>query len=252
LARRQRESGQPDELLRVQIALCRAALGELDSARTDLEALVRADSAAFEPAFPGARRPNRPQDVGWSRARFHLAQLDMVSGRYDEARAAFASLAEEAPEDRLANDCLDLALLLNEGIDPATLGVYGEAVQARLLRDRNRQRTALTTLVQKHGSTALAPVAQYDLGVLAADGHDPVTAIAQFTAVLTEHPKHRLAPRALEGIGDLQLAQHRTDLAIASWERLLVEYPDDLFLDGVRKKLLAARAAVKESQNATP
>ena len=253
LARRQRALGQPDELLRVQIALCRAALGQLDAARGDLEALVKTDSAAVESPFAGMRRPNRPQEVGWSRAKFHLAQLDMVSGRYDEARTAFAALAEEAPEDRLANDCLDLALLLNEGIAPEVLGVYGDAVQARLLRDRKRQRAALTTLVEKHSTTPLAPVAQYEIGTLLADAHDTEAALAQFAAMLQQHPKHRLAPRALEATGDLQRdALHRLDLAVASYERLLLEYPEDLFLDGVRKKLLAARAAVKEADNATP
>jgi len=43
----------------------------------------------------------------------------------------------------------------------------------------------------------------------------------------------------------------RPDLAVAAYERLLTEYPDDLFLDGVRKKLLAARAA-KGATHATP
>jgi tetratricopeptide (TPR) repeat protein len=252
LARRQRALGQPDELLRVQIALCRAALGQLDAARTDLETVVQADSAQPTSPFAGTRRPNRPQEVGWSRARFHLAQLDMVSGRYDEAREAFAGLAEEAPEDRLANDCLDLALLLNEGIDPAVLGIYGDAVQAKLLRDRKRQRTALETLIQKHAASPLAAVAQFELAVVLADEHQMEPALAQFDVVLKQHPKHRLAPRALESIGDLHAQmQHRAD-AVASYERLLVEYPDDLFLDGVRKKLLAARAAAKEVPHATP
>ena len=44
----------------------------------------------------------------------------------------------------------------------------------------------------------------------------------------------------------------RPDLAQASYERILMEYPDDLFLDAVRKKLLAAREAVKGGPHATP
>ena len=80
----------------------------------------------------------------------------------------------------------------------------------------------------------------------------PDAALAQYETVLRQHPKHRLAARALESIGDLQAESQHTDLAVASYERLLVEYPDDLFLDGVRKKLLAARAAVKGAGNATP
>jgi TolA-binding protein len=126
-------------------------------------------------------------------------------------------------------------------------------VQARLLRDRNRQRTALETLIEKHGGSALAPVAQFEVAAVLADDHETELALARFDAMLKQHPKHRLAPRALEAIGDLQAqALHRADLAVTSYERLLVEYPDDLFLDGVRKKLLAARAAKEAGGNATP
>jgi hypothetical protein len=45
---------------------------------------------------------------------------------------------------------------------------------------------------------------------------------------------------------------HRPDLALPYYERVLTEYPDDLFLDGVRKKLLTARALAKGGTHATP
>jgi len=255
LAQRQRDIEQPDALIRVQIALCHAALGELDQARTVLQDVVRADSIQALPAIPGMRRPNQPQHIGWSRARFHLAELDVISGHYDEARATFAALAEQAPEDRLANDCLDLALLLNEmgPADAPALALYGASRQARLLHDRSALKVTLEKLAVDFRTSPLAPVALFELGEALAEEHCSQPAIDKYAVLLAQYKDHRLAPRSLEASGDLQLlALHRPDLAAASYERILTDYPDDLFLDGVRKKLLAARSQRKGDPGATP
>ena len=254
LARRQRDLDQSDALMRVQQALCHAALGDLPGARAVLQEIVRADSANAMPAFAGARRPQQPADIGWSRARFHLAELDLIAGQYDQARDGFAALAEQAPEDRLSNDCLDIALLLNEtaGSDDAALKTYGATRQARLLRDRKKLHEELDAIVRDHAQSPLAPVALFELAVELADEHDTAGAIARYAELVSQHHDHRLAARALESIGDLQVqVLHQLDLAVASYERLLTDYPEDLFLDGVRKKLLAARAAKGET-HATP
>ncbi len=75
----------------------------------------------------------------------------------------------------------------------------------------------------------------------------------RYASILTTHAEHRLAPRALEAIGDLHFEKlGQPELAIENYERILIDYPNDLFLDDVRKKLLAARAAEKENDDATP
>jgi tetratricopeptide (TPR) repeat protein len=251
LAERQSRDGEPDQLMRVQMALCQAALGRLDEARAVLEQVT----AGAGPEPPLGRRPNVPQEVGWARARYYLAELELIAGRYAEAQTAFAALAEEAPEDRLANDCLDLALILLEssGDDPGAQQRFGSYRRARLLRDRSGMQSELEALVASYPSSSLAPVGLYELaGVLHEQRQDDM-ALGRYEAVLTQHPKHRLAARALEAIGDLQMEHlHRPDLAVVSYERILLEYPDDLFLDGVRQKVLAARDAAKGGSHATP
>ena len=255
VARQLQHTGEPDQLIRVQIALCDAALGRLDQARASLHEIVQADSAALAPSpFPGHRRPNQPQHVGWSRARYYLAEFDLMDGKYEEAKTGFAALAEESPEDRLANDCLDLALLLNEtqGVDPA-LPRFGSYRRALLLRDRPAMRQELTALVQEQPHSTLVPIALFELGGVLAEDREPDAALERYQQLLDQHPDHRLAPRSLEAIGDLQMrVLGRPDLALASYEKLLLGYPDDLFLDGVRKKLLAARAAAPGGSRATP
>jgi TolA-binding protein len=255
VARQQRQLGDSDQLVRVQMALCQAALGRLDEARAGLEEVVKSDSAAAAPSpFPGRRRSDDPQNIGWSRARYYLAEFDLIDGKYEEAQKGFAALAEQSPEDRMANDCLDLALVLNEsaGADPA-LPRFGRYRRAVLLHDAKTARAELESIAREHPQSILAPIALFELGKVLAEGHEAEPALARFQEVLARHPEHRLAPRALEEIGDLQVqALDRPDLAVTSYEKLLLTYPDDLFLDGVRKKLLAARAAAGGGKHATP
>ncbi len=254
IAARQRAAGESGALVRVQAALCRAALGDFDAARAALDAVV-ADSKPDSVADSRRGERRKTRDLGSARARYHLAELDLVAGKFQEASAGFAALAEEAPEDRLANDCLDRALVLNEAMmdDPVALQRYSAMVRARLRRDQPAARTELEALVQQHPQTALAPVALIELAAaLARDGKTDL-AMLRYEELLTAHSKHRLAPRALEAVADLQIERlRRPDLAQTTYERILVEYPNDLFLDGVRKKLLAARDAVKGGSHATP
>jgi tetratricopeptide (TPR) repeat protein len=257
-AAQQRDLGEPDQVLKVQMALCRAALGQLDAARTELEAVVRSDTTADKQSpFPGSRpqrRPRQPEQVGWARARYYLAEFDLMGGKIEEAKSGFAALAEEAPEDRLANDCLDLALVLNEASseDQAALKRFGDYRRALLLRDRKAERTTLESIVRDSPQSSLAPVALFDLGEILAEDGESEAALARWQELQDKHPTHRLAPRALESSADLHVALHHPDQAVPSYEKLLMTYPDDLFLDGVRKKLLAARAAGKGGTNATP
>jgi tetratricopeptide (TPR) repeat protein len=149
---------------------------------------------------------------------------------------------------------LDLALLLDEvASDPTALGEYAATRRARLLRDGTALRTGLETLARVHPGSPLAPIVLFELAGTLEDDRQPAAAQARYEEILAAHPQHRLAPRALEALGDLQAGPiARPDLAVESYERLLMDYPDDLFLDGVRKKLLDARAAAKEAGHATP
>lgn len=253
VAEQQRRIGDPDEIVQVQIARCRMAIGDLKTARTSLERMAKSDSTPPPPL--GKRRPNEPKQVGLTRARYYLAELDLIDGKYEEARGGFTALAEQAPEDRLANDCLDLAMTLDEaaGEPPVALQGFGAYRRALLVHDEAAEKRELETLVRESPESALAPVALFALGGLIEEERQHAAALQHYQDLLARYPQHRLAPRALEASGDLQLrAFRRPDLAVAAYERLLLEYPDDLFLDGVRKKLVLSRAAVRGGTHATP
>jgi tetratricopeptide (TPR) repeat protein len=257
LQQHQRSVGEPDDMVRVQMALCLTAMERLAEARKLLEdvADLGDSTAALPPQHPRIRRQPSPELVGQSRARYHLAELDLVEGKYGAAQDGFAALAEEAPEDRLANDCLDLALTLNEASMELgdALQIFSNYHRAQLLRQPEQAQRELETLVSSHPESSLHPLALFDLAQLYGQADSTEAALRTYEALVAQHPEHRLAPRALEATGDLQMQKlGLPDQAAATYERILLEYPDDLFQDDVRQKLLNARAALEGKDHATP
>lgn len=262
LVAHQRDNKQSDHMVRVQMGLCLAALDRFDEARQVLtEVAESGNEPPPELQMQDRRRRQRrsqtaaPEAIGRSRARYHLAELDLVEGEYDAAIDAFAALAEEAPEDRLANDCLDLALLLNESsLDPPEVrSRYAEYRRALLRKDQDAARAHLETLVTDHAESSLHPIALFELGRVFDEEGKYEVALQRYESIVETHGDHRLAARALEAIGDLHLEKlGQPELAVSSYERILIDYPDDLFLDDVRKKLLSARKAQQEDDDATP
>jgi tetratricopeptide (TPR) repeat protein len=254
------ERGEPDQVVRVQMALCLAALGKFGEARTELQAVAGPDSLwAAESQLdsrPGrGRRPVAPEALGRARARYQLAELDLIEGQYERAIDGFAALAAQAPEDRMSNDCLDLALILTEASMGDTVGVhrYSQYRGAIMRRDPAAARAELVALVAEPKESALHALALYQLANDCRDSGDTAQALEKYGELVQIHAEHRLAPRALEAIGDLQRQKlGHPELAVQSYERILMDYPDDLFLDDVREKLLAARQAQKEQTDATP
>jgi len=257
LQKHQRSVGESDEMVRVQMALCLTAMDRLAEARTLLEEVADLGdtTSALPPHHPKLRRQPTPELIGQSRARYHLAELDLVEGRYDAAQDGFAALAEEAPEDRLANDCLDLALTLNEASMELgdALQIFAKYHRAQLRQQPQQAQKELEALVESHPESSLHPLALFELARLYDQADSTATALQSYEALVTRHPEHRLAPRALEAMGDLQLQKlGLPDQAAAMYERILLEYPDDLFQDDVRQKLLNARTALEGNDHATP
>jgi len=239
------------------MALCLTAMDRLAEARPLLEEVADLGdtTSALPPHHPKLRRQPTPELIGQSRARYHLAELDLVEGRYDAAQDGFAALAEEAPEDRLANDCLDLALTLNEASMELgdALQIFAKYHRAQLRQQPQQAQKELEALVESHPESSLHPLALFELARLYDQADSTATALQSYEALVTRHPEHRLAPRALEAMGDLQLQKlGLPDQAAAMYERILLEYPDDLFQDDVRQKLLNARTALEGNDHATP
>jgi tetratricopeptide (TPR) repeat protein len=256
LVDRQRREGESHHMVQVQMGLVLAAMDSLTDARRVLQEIANTQVLELpEGSAPGQRR-NVPETIARARALYHLADLDLIDEEFEMALTGFADLAEEAPEDRMANDCLDLALLLNEATfydGPESLKVYARYRLALMRREPQTARACLEQIVEKHGESTLHPIALFELATSYQDERKYDLALQRFANVVEQHAEHRLAPRALEAIGDIWLSHlGQPQTAQEQYERILLEYPDDLFVDGVRRKLLAARQATQEEPHATP
>ena len=256
LIQRQRQEGESHHLVQVQMGMVLASMDSLALARQVLLEIANTELAQPAPNPHKQRRRATPESIARARALFHLADLDLIAGDYELALTGFADLAEEAPEDRMANDCLDLALLLNEATfydGPQPLGVFARYRLALVHRSPQDARAALEALVRDYGESTIHPIAMYDLAAIYVEDRKYDIAIQRYEQLVEAHTQHRLAPRALEAIGDIWMAHlGHPETAQENYERLLLEYPDDLFLDGVRRKLLAARQVSEEEEHATP
>lgn len=258
LIRLQKEDGESHHVAQVQLGTVLASMDRMAEARKvfeEIAASVPREKVPLQLVSPhgpkSSRRAATPESIGAARARFQLAELDAIEGNYEAAIDGYAAVAEDAPEDRLANDCLDLALLLNEASfydPPEALQSYSQYRRALIHRDPDATRAALQAIVEDHPGASLRAVALFELArnFTAAKQYD--VAQAYYERLVGEHAQHRLAPRALEAIGDLQLLHlGQPEASVASYERILLEYPDDLFLDEVRQKLLGARRLLESA-----
>jgi tetratricopeptide (TPR) repeat protein len=258
LVHRQLREGESHHLVQVQMGVVLASMDSLEQARQVLQEIANTVVLPM-PEDPHSRQQQQrttPEGIARARALYHLAELDLIAGDYEMALTGFADLAEEAPEDRMANDCLDLALLLNEATfydGPEPLKVYARYRKALMQREPEKARAALAEIVDKYPESTLHPIAMFELAESYENEHKVDIALQRYQELVETHAEHRLAPRALEAIGDIWLSQlGQPQTAQEQYERILLEYPDDLFLDGVRRKLLAARQATQEEEHATP
>jgi tetratricopeptide (TPR) repeat protein len=258
LVDRQRREGESHHLVQVQMGVVLASMDSLQQARRVLQEI--ANTVVLQKNADPHHRQNEqratPEGIARARALYHLAELDLIAGEYEMAMTGFADLAEEAPEDRMANDCLDVALLLNEATfydGPEPLAVYARYRLALVQREPKAARAALEEIVENYAESTLHPVAMFALAESYEEERKFDIALQRYQKLIEAHSEHRLAPRALEAIGDIWLSHlGQPQTAQQQYERILLQYPDDLFLDGVRRKLLAARQATQEEEHATP
>jgi tetratricopeptide (TPR) repeat protein len=256
LIRRQKEDGQAHHVAQVQAGSVLAAMGRTDEARRVLREIADTTPPPGlqleEPRRQARPREASPEAVGRARARFQLAELDAIEGNYEAAIDGFAAVAEEAPDDRMANDCLDLALTLNEASfydPPEALKRYSAYRRALVQRDPQRTRAALQDILDHHQGSMLYGLALFELGRWFSRERKYEVALQYYASVVDSLPQHRLAPRSLEAMAEVQVHHlGQPEKAVANYERILLEYPDDLFLDDVRRDLLKARHAVEAAK----
>lgn len=223
-------------------ALLRAWLLEPERARTPAieaalelelgEALLAGERFAEARAlYASLLRPERGEDpesplVAW--AAFRLAELTMIDGDLQAAQDSLAALAERDPRAALANDALDLALLLAES------AAWPESVRAHLLAALRREvggdpagaAAALLEFAAAYPEDPASPAMLYRAGQLERAALRGAPAMAAWRLLADRHPESPRAPQALEQAARLALRLGDVGQARALLGRILEEHPD--------------------------
>jgi len=167
--------------------------------------------------------------------RYRLAQL-LILDDESAAQDSLAALAKEAPGSPLANDALDLALLLAES--QTWPGAVRELIDGALrLEFSGRPAEAaerLLAFTRDFADDPAAPSLLYRAGLLLERGLRGREAVATWLELSDRHASDFRAPQGLELAARLALRMREPTLARELLSRLLEEHPDSPLRPGLR------------------
>ena len=201
-----------------QRADCLVRLDQLPSARAQLLLLAQDEETA-------------PQ------ATLRLAQLAFYTGDLEAAAALADSLVERTPSHPLANDALELLLLIDEfGAQPEALAVLARA-HLRQLQDRSAEAAVDWRWLLAEAPPGLRTVARLQRA-LALETLDAEGALALYEQLLAEpdiEARHGLS--AALGQARLLERQGDTEAALRAYEQALLAAPVDPRTPAIRRQI---------------
>lgn len=188
-----------------------------------------------------ARLANSAQNSDLAnQARYELALLHFYQGEFDSATARAEAISENAGTD-VANDAIELKVLLQENRGPDSLDTALQAFARSRLYDRQRRYDRalahIDTLVQNHPRHPLVDNARFRRGQIHLARTDTAAALETFRALPETHPRSPFADRSLYQIGTLLEAQGQNAAAVEAYNRLLTDYPKSLLAGKARGRL---------------
>lgn len=171
-------------------------------------------------------------------ANFYLAKIYSYLGRFNEASKKLSEILKNL-KDNLANDALELSLLLNTAKnDSSNMLIFSEA---ELMAERNlfsgaREKYDLIAQDQKafifHSIVQLRS-AQMDIAL---DEYE--NAISKLVSISEEKEHNIYADKALYLLGNIyEFALNQIPEAIQSYEKLLLSFPGSIYIDQARERI---------------
>lgn len=283
LARTDRELGQPERALSILTGLLEEALPaplairarelRADLLRQDLgryaeamgvyERLLRENPAASSRAkwslelgrcrlntqdYAGARKVLTSLVSGGNteivlEARYSLACLDCIEGRFDEALEELTWVSLHGARSPVANDALERVLFLSthppgEGDGAVTLRRYFLLEHLLSVGDDETYRKTLALIDPE----SVPPALNDDFLWLSARAHtqrgEARDAVRVLTTLLETHPESPLAPEAMLQSADLEAGPlGQPARALATLREYLLTYPESVALEDIRKTI---------------
>jgi tetratricopeptide (TPR) repeat protein len=220
--------GKGMSLCKVELGRCLIAVGDTVNARAELANICN--------------HSNDSKAVGM--AHFILAKLDLSQGQWKQAQDRLSAVAMLNLGALVANDALDLGLLIAEEIENPVGGteqlqIYARAVIAKLVSDSENELKALRELIafaQRAGPDVqqfLLERARWELAKLVPDSE----ALTICSSLVLDHPDGRYPANALNLSAVILLQLDDAESAKSKWEQLLMQYPNNLLADDARQQL---------------
>ena len=164
--------------------------------------------------------------TGWSR--YRLAQLLILDKQLPAAQDSLAALAKEMPGSPLANDALDLALLMAESQQwPSTVREFLEGALVQELAARPVEAAErLLVFAREFPDDEAAPALLYRAGILLERGLSGKRAIESWLLLADLHAGDFRAPQGLEKAARLALRMGDRVQARELLDRLIREHPE--------------------------
>ena len=221
-------AGKGISICKVELGRCMIAAGDTVTAREEL-------------ANIGSHSNDR-NAAGL--AHFILAKLDLAQGQWKESQDRLAAVAIHNPGSPIANDALDLGLLIAEEIEnPAggvdQLQVYAKAVLANMIFDVDAEIAALREVIAIAENAGpdiqqfLLERAKWELANLLPN----TEALQLCSGLYLDYPDGRYPAAALNYNAELLIEIGDFPGARKKWEQLIVQYPDNLYANDARLKL---------------
>ena len=170
--------------------------------------------------------------------------------KYDVARDTLTSLAEQAPFSPFTNDAIEVAWVLQEGLQlkSASLDDYSAFLKADMIGDSTTVVTLLQTMGGRDAQDPLRPRALRHLGAVFFEAGRYDASIDAMRVFLQDYPKDEACAAVQREIGrTYEIGLGRYADALKEYEHVLVAYPDYAMLDDVRRDVERVRANAKES-----
>lgn len=217
-----------------------------DQARFDIGVtfLLRDDLTQARLAFSRLENELRTGELA-ERSRFELAMIAFYEGHFESA-LAFADALDQNTATDIANDAIELKVLLRENRGPDSLDVpLRQFARSQLLHRQRRYQEALgllDPLLLSYSSHALDDEIRFWRASNMRELGRFEEAISAFTEIVTESRDSYLADRSLFAVGEIyERGLKEPALALDAYSNLLVEFPGSLLAPEVRARIRKIR-----------
>jgi tetratricopeptide (TPR) repeat protein len=180
---------------------------------------------------------------------FYSALMFVFVREYETARDTLTSLAEKNPSSQFTNDAIELAWIIEEGLqgEQRILNGYARALQAELADDTTHVIEELRDITRNNKEAPLRARALIRLGELYEAQARYGDAIEAFETFLTDYPDDGRVAEVSRKIGRVyETGYGNMELALETYEEILLAHPYYMFMDEVREDVTRIRELMGE------